>query len=72
MCVFYRVYEKPGCYKKDEIIGTKIQNEKNIVCMACHRYRLNSDSFLDRHGSDIQFKFFTQNNCFNNLFALYR
>ena len=46
---------------------------KTIVCTACHKYRSNSAGFLDSRDMVQTFnirKFFTQNNCFNNLFAL--
>ena len=54
--------------KKVKIIGTKMQIGKTIVCTACHRYRLNSNSFLISGDMVRTFnicKFFTQNNCFN-------
>ena len=60
--------------KKVDIIGTVVKL-KTIVCMACHKYKSNSAGFLDSRDVVRTFdihKFFTQYNCFNNLFALNR
>ena len=71
MC-FIKRYVKPGCYKNLHN-WNKVVKLKTIVCTACHKYRSNSSGFLDSRDMVQTFnirKFFTKNNCFNNLFAL--